>query len=79
MKNVIVAVMCLVACGCMSTKTNIDIQTTRQWEGHFFSKEQIQEKIQTMDLKDGESVWIMSNGTLFKMLENYRVKIESEK
>lgn len=74
MRLSIICALSLVLSGCMTEKI-VDIQTTKQWEGHFFTKQQVYEKIENMNLEKNESVWIISNETLFRILENYKSKV----
>ena len=54
--------------GCM-TRNVIELQPTRVWEGHYFTKQQFVDATQSIELKDGESVWVLSNHTLSRVLK----------
>ena len=48
------------------------VQTTRPYEGHFYDKTSVEAAVQSIELQEGESVWILSNGTLKRVLKNCR-------
>ena len=48
------------------------VQTTRPYEGHFYDKTSAEAAVQSIELQEGESVWILSNGTLKRVLKNCR-------
>ena len=54
--------------GCM---TEPKIEVTKPWEGHCYTIEKLKEKVDNMQpLDDGESIWLMSNHTLNRLLKN---------
>lgn len=57
----------LLLCGCT---TPIYVQTTNSWEGHYYSKAEVQEAVQNMNLNKNESVWLISNNTIYQLLKN---------
>lgn len=64
MKAILISIM-LFACGC----TTITVDTTHEWEGHYMSKDAVIEAAKDINLKKGESVWMLSNTTLYKLLK----------
>lgn len=56
--------------GCISSE--IVVEPTRQWEGHFYTTNEVQFATQRMQLNEGESVWILSNSTLKRVLKNVK-------
>ena len=56
----------LSAGGCVSEK--IELTPTRQWEGHFMKQQDAQNAIWKCRLEKGESIWILSNATLKRVL-----------
>lgn len=55
--------------GCI---TDPKIETTEPWEGHYFTVEEAQQGAKSIQLRDGESVWMMSNKTLNRLLKYAR-------
>lgn len=55
--------------GCM---TNPKIESTKPWEGHYYSVEEVKQQLDLMELGKDESVWIVSNHTLYRLLKNTR-------
>ncbi len=69
MKNAIFAIMlAIAACGCMTKPPKVE--ATKPWEGHFFTVEELQQQTSNIQLDEGESIWIMSNYTLNRLLKN---------
>lgn len=65
----IALILLLAFCGCRSCK-DISIQPTRQWENHYSSVEEFKAGTSDMRLDKGESVWVLSNSTLKRVLKN---------
>ena len=55
--------------GCLSDPK---IESTKQWEGHYFTVDELKQKINEIDLDKDESIWMMSNHTLNRLLKNTR-------
>lgn len=53
-------------CGCI---TKVDAPTVRPWEGRYDSKEKAEKAVEQIDLKKGESVWILSSSTMKRLLK----------
>lgn len=58
--------VCLIA-GCIHTT---EIQSTKQWEGHYTDVESFKKATENMQLDKNESVWVLSNKTLNRVLKN---------
>lgn len=54
--------------GCSSPAVEIDLQTTRQWEGHYYKAEDFYAATRSVALERGESIWVLSNRTLERVL-----------
>lgn len=61
-----VAAFMLVSCGCISR--NIEIQPTNAWEGRYSDRETALEALCGCRLERGQSIWILSNRTLKRVL-----------
>lgn len=61
-----VAAFMLVSCGCISR--NIEIQPTNAWEGRYSDRETALEALRSCRLERGQSIWILSNRTLKRVL-----------
>lgn len=57
----------LLAAGCASAPK---IETTKQWEGHYFNDNDVKAAAESIVLEKNESVWILSNSTLKRLLTN---------
>ena len=66
-KTFIVAMLATSMYGCM---TQPKIEATKQWEDHYYSVEDLKKKIETIKLDEDESIWMMSNHTLNRLLKN---------
>ena len=53
--------------GCV---TPINVESTKQWEGHYKTVEEFHEKTNGIVLDKDESIWILSNHTLNRLLKN---------
>ena len=52
--------------GCQS----LNIQTTKQWEGHYYSVDDAKAVLENTTLDKNESIWMISNTTLKHILKN---------
>lgn len=62
----VVAAFMLFSCGCISR--NIEIQPTNAWEGRYSDCETALEALRGCRLERGQSIWILSNRTLKRVL-----------
>lgn len=56
-------------CGCSITVTP-EVSTTQQWENHYMTVDDFKEGTKDITLKDGQSIWVLSNDTLSRVLKN---------
>lgn len=61
------AAMLSLAAGCTSSP-RIDIHTTEPWEGRYSTAEDFYRATRQLDIKRGESVWVLSSSTLERVL-----------
>ena len=47
-----------------------EVYPTKSWEGHFKTVEDFRKNTERMELKRGESVWVLSNRTLERVLKD---------
>ena len=69
----VMLVMTILLTGCITTR-NVEISTTRQWEGHYMSVSEFTNSTSNITLDEGESIWVLSNKTLYKLLEKHNGK-----
>lgn len=50
------------------------VECTRQWEGHYYTTNDFHECTKNITLKKGESVWVLSDSTMIRVLKNTKVK-----
>lgn len=53
--------------GCQTTPK---VESTKPWEGHYMSTNDFQKSTSNIQLDSGESIWVMSNATLKRLLKN---------
>jgi len=70
----IFSICLLLLCGCIHDVDSIAIMTTHQWENHYFSVEEFKAGTAQMQLDRGESIWVMSNTTFKKILDEVKKK-----
>lgn len=63
----LIAIACIMLTGCM---TQPKIEPTSQWEGHFYSFDELKSKIDGQKLEDKQSIWLLSNTTLKRLLKD---------
>lgn len=51
---------------------NIEIKTTRSWEGHYLTVDDFKAKTNNIILKEDESIWVISDDTLDYILRTGR-------
>lgn len=64
----IVAAACLAFAGCFTPEINVE--STSPWEGHYYSFEMLRVKISDQKLEDDQSIWLLSNTTLKRLLKD---------
>ena len=55
--------------GCMTKTQEINVVSTRPWEGHYKNVQDFYEATRDVKLEDGESIWVLSNKTLYSILK----------
>ena len=65
-KTLIIAFILATCIGC----TSVSIQTTKSWEGHFMSTNEFHKATSNIQLEEDETVWVLSNRTLKRILKN---------
>lgn len=64
-------ILCLCAlmflAGCAS---NIQINTVKSWEGHFFTTNEFYNATKNIQLNTDETIWVLSDKTLNNVLKN---------
>jgi hypothetical protein len=66
-KNLLLIIPLSVLCGCINT---ITVEPSKSWEGHYYTIEEFTEKTKNIKLDKDESIWILSNTTLSRLLKN---------
>ena len=69
MKKVLLIMILSLICGCMTT-SDPKVESTKSWEGHYFTIEQFQQSTKDISLDKDESIWVLSNHTLNRLLQN---------
>lgn len=66
-----IAIICIPVAllGCM---TEPKLEATKPWENHYYTVDQLKQAVESMQLEENESVWMMSNHTLNRLLKNVR-------
>lgn len=67
MRKTIAFLSILTLCGCV---TEVNVETTKQWEGHYFSTNDFVNATKNINLDKGESIWVLNNTTLKRLLKN---------
>lgn len=68
MKRTFAVCAMLALAGCV---TEPKLEATKPWEGHCYTIESLKSKTDQIEaLDEGESIWIMSNHTLNRLLKN---------
>ena len=69
--RVVAVIMCLMLVGCI---TEPKVETTEPWEGHYYSFDELKSKIEGQQLEEKQSIWLLSNTTLKRLLKNAGAK-----
>ena len=56
--------------GCKSDQ--IDVLTTKSWEGHYYTVEDFKTKTNDIKLDKKESIWVLSNQSLYYILKHQK-------
>jgi DNA-binding PadR family transcriptional regulator len=47
----------------------LEIPVVESWEGRYSTVKEFQEKTKDINLRDGQSIWVISNGTMYRILK----------
>lgn len=72
MKISILTIMICILSGCTTIQPTI--QVTKQWEGHYKSEKEFYNSTKDIKLEKNESIWVLSNRTLIRVLNNNEIK-----
>lgn len=61
--SIIMITLFLIGC-----TTNIEIQTVKNWEGHYMDEKDFHKATDSIKLERGESIWVLSNRSLKRIL-----------
>lgn len=70
MKTILTSIIIICLTGCI-TKQQPVVEATKQWEGHYFTAEEFQKGTESLKLEKNESVWVLSDRTLARVLKKY--------
>jgi len=70
MKRFLTALAIAIITGCISVEHNVVIESAKTYEGHYMTVEEFKKGTESMQLQSGESVWVLSNVTLKRLLKN---------
>ena len=70
MKVLVVVAAILLISGCRTPYP--PVEPTQAWEGHYFGKAAAEDAVSKIVLNEGQSVWILSNSTLKRLLINVK-------
>ena len=62
--SLIIGILAAFAAGC----TSVEVPVVEPWEGRYSTVEEFRAKTDGLELKPGESVWVLSNGTMYRLL-----------
>ena len=66
MKQIILSVFfSIFLIGCRS----VEVPTVEPWEGRYPTVEEFREKTSQIELKSGQQIWVLSNGTMYRLLK----------
>lgn len=71
-KVIILLIGGIVFNGCVNITPSV--QTTNYWEKHYMTTNDFYKGTQNIHLKEGESIWVLSNTTLSNLLKDVRGK-----
>lgn len=60
----------IIVSGCKSDQ--IDVLTTKSWEGHYYTVEEFKNKTTDIKLDKKESIWVLSNQSLYYILKQQK-------
>lgn len=69
MKTITIVLTLALLAGCTTT---YEIPTVEPWEGRYPTVEAFHEKTSDIQLKDGQQIWVLSNGTMYRLLKKVK-------
>lgn len=63
----IAVVTALLGAGCA---TETKLEATKPWENHYYNVNDVKKMVEQIQLDKDESIWMMSNHTLNRLLKN---------
>lgn len=64
-KSIYMAIFALFVAGC----TSVEVPTVEPWEGRYPTVSEFKEKTKDIELKNGQQIWVLSNGTMYRLLK----------
>jgi hypothetical protein len=69
-KLALVSFIAVVLTGCFSVGHTVVIESAKPYEGHYMTVDDFRKGTETIQLQKGESIWVLSNSTLKRLLKN---------
>jgi len=69
MKTIAIILALALLAGCTTT---YEIPTVEPWEGRYPTVDEFQAKTSDIQLKDGQQIWVLSNGTMYRLLKKVK-------
>lgn len=54
--------------GCL--QNDVIVETTKPWENHYYTVREFRQNTKHIKLEENESIWVLSNTTLSRLLKN---------
>ena len=70
MKLIVAIMLSVILAGCITIEPVVE--NTKQWENHYMTVEDFHAKTKDIKLDKDESIWVLSNYTLNRLLKNTR-------
>ena len=70
MTKTTIAIALALMCGCVTTQPTIE--STKAWENHYYTVEEFEKGTSNIQLDKDESIWVLSNKTLNRLLKSTR-------
>ena len=67
--TMLIAATVVLLSGCKTTE-DIVVMPTKPWENHYYTVEEFQKGTRDIQLEKNESIWVMSNRTLSRVLKD---------
>ena len=68
----IFAITMILASGCISVNYEPKIEVVKPYEGHYMTTNDFYKATSNIQLEEGESVWVLGNRTLKRVLKNVK-------